>query len=198
MHPLKKVLTMPSSLDHDTLKPSTSSASNELCPWAELDENGTGLSVDDFLTTVVVRSANALRRHITSQYASEFGLSISQWRLLSVLGQAREMTFPDLVVAAVADKAQVSRTLRLMQERGLVHMHKEGSNPRWQVILCSLTPEGTALFVKAMPMARRTQARMIRQLSVADRVAAYRALTVLLQLCEGQAGLDEQAQTDSA
>lgn len=189
---------MPPSLDHHPMTPSITHASTELCPWAELDENGTGLSVDDFLTTVVARSANALRRSITSQYAFEFGLSISEWRLLSVLGQAREMTFPDLVVAAVADKAQVSRTLRLMLERGLVLMHKEGSNPRWQVILCSLTAEGQALFEKAMPLARQAQARMIRQLSVTDRVAAYRALHVLRQLCEVQGSSLEPAEGDAA
>lgn len=166
------------------------------CPWKDLDEAGTGLSVDDFLTTVVVRAANVVRRTITGQYAARFGLTISQWRLLSVLAHAKEMTFPDLVVAAVADKAQVSRTLRLMEERGLVAMKKEGSNPRWQVIRCRLTPEGMALYRKAMPVARRAQAEMIRKLSPADRVATYRALNLLRQLGEAEAGEEEDAAAD--
>lgn len=163
------------------------------CPWADLDEAGTDLSVDDFLTTVVARAASALRRSITGIYADRFGLTISEWRLLSVLAQAGQMTFPDLVVAAVADKAQVSRTLRLMQERGLVAMEKEGSNPRWQVILCRATPQGKALYRKAMPVARRAQAEMIRKLSVADRAATYRALKLLREVCEAP---DSDAEAD--
>ncbi len=157
-------------------------------PWADLDEAGTGLSVDDFITTMISRTSTALRRALTGSYAGASGLTISEWRMLSVLAHAKEMTFPDLVVAAVADKAQVSRTLRLMQERGLVAVEKEGSNPRWQVMRCKMTPEGTALYRKVMPQARRTQAAMIRQLEPADRAAMYRALKLLRQVCEDSAG----------
>lgn len=168
--------------------PQPSPALADAGPWADIDEAGTDLSVDDFLTTVVSRTSTALRRALTGIYADQAGLTISEWRMLSVLAEAREMTFPDLVVAAVADKAQVSRTLRLMQERGLVAVDKEGSNPRWQVIRCRMTPAGTALYRKVMPKARRAQAAMIRRMDPADRVTIYRALRLLRQACEDGAG----------
>jgi DNA-binding MarR family transcriptional regulator len=160
------------------------------CPWKDLDEAGTGLSVDDFLTTVVSRAANALRRAITVPYAERAGLTVSEWRMLSVLAHARQMSFSELVVQAVADKAQVSRALRLMEERGLVKMEKTGSNPRWQQIDCKVTPEGMALYRKVMPMARRRQAAMIRKLSPADRVATYRALKLLREIAGESAAED--------
>lgn len=165
-------------------------------PWADLDEAGTGLSVDDFITTMTSRASTALRRALTGTYAGKSGLTISEWRMLSVLAQAKEMSFPDLVVASVADKAQVSRTLRLMQERGLVAVEKEGSNPRWQVMRCKMTPAGTALYRKVMPQARRTQAAMIRQLEPADRAALYRALKLLRQVCEASGGLGRDGVDD--
>lgn len=171
-------------------------AAAEVNPWADLDEAGTGLSVDDFITTMVSRTSTALRRALTGTYAGKSGLTISEWRMLSVLAHAKEMTFPDLVVAAVADKAQVSRTLRLMQERGLVAVEKEGSNPRWQVMRCKMTPEGNALYRKVMPQARRTQAAMIRQLAPADRAAMYRALKLLRQVCEASANADRDDVND--
>jgi DNA-binding MarR family transcriptional regulator len=156
-------------------------------PWADLDAAGDGLSVDDFLTTVVSRAANALRRTITTRYADGIGLSISEWRMLSVLAHARHLTFPELVVAAVADKAQVSRALRSMQERGLVEVEKTGSNPRWQQVDCRVTPAGMALYRKVMPAARRAQAEMIRKLPPGDRAALYRSLKLLHDLCQGGA-----------
>lgn len=154
------------------------------CPWADLDEAGTGLSVDDFLTTVTSRASNALRRSITVPYADGHGLSVSEWRLLSVLAQAREMTFPDLVVASVSDKAMVSRTLRLLQERGWVQVDHEGSNPRWKQIRCRITAAGLALHRKVMPQARRAQAAMILRMSPEERVVVYRALKMLRAIGE--------------
>jgi DNA-binding MarR family transcriptional regulator len=159
-------------------------------PWPDLDEAGSGLSVDDFLTTVVSRTANALRRTITTRYADGSGLSISEWRMLSVLAHARHLSFSDLVVAAVADKAQVSRAVRQMQERGLVAVEKTGSNPRWQQVDCRVTPAGMALYRKVMPAARRAQAEMIRKLPPGNRATLYRSLRLLHDLCQAGAGDD--------
>jgi DNA-binding MarR family transcriptional regulator len=159
-------------------------------PWPELDEAGSGLSVDDFLTTVVSRAANALRRTITTRYADGSGLTISEWRMLSVLAHARHMSFSELVVAAVADKAQVSRAVRLMQDRGLVEVEKTGSNPRWQQVDCRVTPAGMALYRKVLPAARRAQAEMIRKLPSGDRAALYRSLKLLHDLCQDGAADD--------
>jgi DNA-binding MarR family transcriptional regulator len=167
--------------------PAPAEASSPDGPWVDLDEAGSGLSVDDFLTTVVSRAANALRRTITTRYADSSGLSISEWRMLSVLAHAKHLSFSDLVIAAVADKAQVSRAVRLMQERGLVSVEKVGSNPRWQQVDCRVTPAGMALYRKVMPAARRAQAEMIRKLPPEDRATVYRSLRLLHDLCQGGA-----------
>jgi len=166
------------------------------CPWSGLDEAGTGLSVDDFLTTVTSRAANALRRAITVPYADRHGLSVSEWRLLSVLAEARAMSFADLVVASVSDKAMVSRTLRLLQERGWVRVDHEGSNPRWKQIHCSITPAGQALHRKVMPAARRAQAAMIHRMSPEERLVVYRSLKMLRAIGEAleSAGDDSVAE----
>ncbi len=165
-------------------KPASRSSSAKASPWADLDEAGSGLSVNDFLTTVLSRAANALRRTITVPYADRFGLSVSEWRMLSVVAHARTMSFADLVVESVTDKAQVSRTLRLMEERGLVRVVIEGSNPRWKQMQIHVTEDGLVLYRKVMPAARKAQAAMIRKMSPAERVATHRALTTLRKICE--------------
>lgn len=168
----------------------------QACPWSSLDQAGTGLSVDDFLTTVTSRAANALRRAITVPYADRHGLSVSEWRLLSVLAEAREMSFADLVVASVSDKAMVSRTLRLLQERGWVQVENQGSNPRWKQIHCRITPAGLALHRKVMPAARQAQAAMILRMSPQERLVVYRSLKMLRAIGEAleSAGDDSVAE----
>ncbi|NML44716.1 winged helix-turn-helix transcriptional regulator [Ramlibacter sp. G-1-2-2] len=155
---------------------------SQASPWDEIDEAGSGLHIDDFITTVTGLAGNALRRHVTLPYAEQFGLSVSEWRMLSVLADSRELPFSELVQRSATDKGQVSRTLRLMEERSLVTLRTEGVIPRKKV-LCRITPEGLALYEQIMPIARRRQAEMIRQLSVEERRAIYGALRRLREMC---------------
>ena len=94
-------------------------------PWAGLEEGGASLAIDDFLTTMMSHASNALRRAITVPYAEQAGLTVSEWRMLSVLAEARQLPFMELVTRSAADKAQVSRTLRLLESRGLLSLHAE-------------------------------------------------------------------------
>lgn len=152
------------------------------CPWAQLDEQGNGLDVDDFLTTMLSQLVNALRRTVTLPYAEQFELTVPEWRLLALLAHARQLPFAELVQQSTSDKALVSRTLRLLEGRGLVKLDAEGNTPRKRLI-CSITPAGLALHEQVMPLARKGQAEVIRLLEPEERRAMYQALRKLHGLC---------------
>ncbi len=151
-------------------------------PWSGLDAMGAGLSVDDFLTTRLSRVILAMRRAATQSYAQAFGLTVPQWRLLSVLAQAGSLPFADLVVQSTTDKALVSRTLRQLEERGLVALQSEGATPRKR-LLCRITAEGEALYAQVMPLAQRRQAELIHLMTPQERHAVYSALSRLQAHC---------------
>jgi DNA-binding MarR family transcriptional regulator len=163
----------------------------EPCPWDDLDAEGSRLAVGDFLTVTVNMAMNALRRHITAPYAKQFGLTMAEWRILSVLAHARELPFADLVVHAATDKGQLSRTLRVMEDRGLLTTRTEGMVPHRKVT-CLIAPAGRALYDQVMPVAQRMQAQMIRQMSAAERRAVYGALRRLQALCGGETEPDAE------
>ena len=100
------------------------------CPWTELDEAGTGLTVDSFITTQMSRVGNALRRTITLPYAETFGLTVAEWRMLSVVAEAGSLPFAELVAQSATDKSLVSRALRLLEGRGLVRLEGQPGAPR--------------------------------------------------------------------
>ena len=154
-------------------------------PWDDLSPEGTGLDVHDFLTTQFSYTANALRRAITLPYAERFDLSVSEWRLLSVLAAAGSLAFPDLVTESAVDKAQVSRTLQLMTKRGLVAVETPPTGRKGMVV--HLTPEGLALYERVMPEAQRTQTAMILTLSPQERRTLYDVLQRLRSQCAGAA-----------
>ncbi|MGH6626535.1 MAG: MarR family winged helix-turn-helix transcriptional regulator [Burkholderiaceae bacterium] len=152
------------------------------CPWADLNEAGDGLTVDNFLTTLMSHVGNALRRTVTLPYAEQHGMTVAEWRMLSVLAQAHTLPFSELVVLSSTDKALVSRTLRLLEERGLVELHSEGNTPRKKLI-CIISPAGQALHDQVIPIARQRQAAMLRVLSPEERRVMHRSLKKLQQAC---------------
>lgn len=150
-------------------------------PWDELDADGASLSVEDFLTTVVSLASNALRRTITLPYAQQFGLTMPEWRIISVLAHAGQLPFTELVVRSATDKGQLSRTLRTLQSRQLVAIRSQSDGSK--KLDCMITRKGRALYEQVMPVARREQASMIRKLDPNERRVLYGAMKKLTELC---------------
>lgn len=150
------------------------------CPWTDLDENGTGLTVDNFLTTRMSQVTNALRRDVTARYAEQHGLSVSEWRLLSLIAHAKRLPFSELVTQSTSDKALVSRAVRLLEGRGLVKICPEDPNAGKR-LRCDITAAGTALHTKVIPQAKREQAQVLRTMTPEQRKNLFEALQVLRQ-----------------
>ena len=151
-------------------------------PWSGLSEAGDGLTVDNFLTTFMSQVVNALKRSITQPYAQQFGLTVPEWRLLSLLAHAKRLPFADLVLQSTSDKALVSRTVRLLEKRGLVEVQAEGNTPRKRLI-CFISKDGEALHAKVIPLARRSQAEVIRVMTPEERRVVFHALKRVQQSC---------------
>ena len=134
-----------------------------------------GLTVDLFITTPMSQVGNALRRTVTVPYAEEFSLTVSEWRLPSLIAHARRIAFNELVDQSTSDKALVSRTLKLLETRGLVALEIEGSGPRKKT-WCSVSAQGDELHRQALPIARSRQAAAIRLLPPGERKGFFRAL----------------------
>lgn len=167
---------------------------NTASPWVNLDESGTGLTVNNFLTTKLSQVTNALRRNLTKAYTEQFDLTVSEWRLLSLLAHAQQLSFAELVIQSTSDKALVSRTMRQLEARGMVEMRPEGEMSRKR-LTCLITPKGGALHAKVIPLARRSQAAVLRLLPPEQRAVLYSSLNILYQYClqEGDDALDVAA-----
>ncbi len=153
------------------------------CPWSQLESDGRTLRVHDFITTLFSHTSNGLRRKITVPYTDRHGLSVSEWRVMSVLADAGSLPFTELVVQSAADKAQVSRTLQLLAQRDLVRMETLGPHRR-HGMRCHITPAGQALYERVMPEARRSQAEMILTLNPDERRVLYSILKRLRSRCD--------------
>lgn len=142
------------------------------CPWTDLSADGTGLSVHDFLTTRLSALMTALRRQVTMPYASEFGFSISEWRLLALIAHAGSVPFGELVIQSTSDKSLVSRTIRQLEKRQLIEIVPESENAKKR-IACAITPLGQSKHDEAIVVARRSQAEVLSSLTTQEREALF-------------------------
>ncbi len=156
--------------------PPEESSSVASCPWADVQQDGANLTVDNFPTTLIVTLANSLRRTVTVPYSEQFDLTVSEWRLLSLLMHYVAVPFGELVTLSGSDKALVSRALRMLQQRGFVELRqlRGQDKPRYRV-----TRRGRALHDKVIPVARAHQARVLAALTRNERVVLYTALKKL-------------------
>lgn len=142
------------------------------CPWSDLEPGGETLTVHDFLTTRLSALMSALRRQVTIPYAKAFGLSIVEWRVLSLVAHARILPFGELVTQSSSDKAIISRVVRQLEQRGLILTRPETESAK-KKIACAITDAGMAIYDQAIKVARRRQADVILMLSSEEREALF-------------------------
>ncbi|MBF23513.1 MAG: MarR family transcriptional regulator [Pusillimonas sp.] len=160
------------------------------CPWTNVQEDGRNLTVDQFPSTVIVQLANSLRREVTTKYAEKYGLTVSEWRLLSLLARFAPIPFGELVALSGSDKALVSRTLRALEQHGFCKVQPEPGGHKKKLI-CEITQAGLAKHEIVMPVAQRLQAAVLAQLTKTEREIMYSALMKLHEACDsGKLTLD--------
>lgn len=157
------------------------------CPWSTLDSSGDGLNVHDFITTRLSALMSNLRRQVTMPYASDYGLSIAEWRVLSLIAHAGTLPFGDLVVQSTSDKALVSRTIRKLEERNLIEIRPESETAKKR-IACSIAPAGQAIYDEAIVYARKRQAEIICALSREEREGLFSTIEKLQKVLESEQG----------
>lgn len=153
------------------------------CPWSDVSFYGETLVVHDFLTTRLSTLMSTLRRQVTAPYAKAAGLSIAEWRILSLVAHARVLPFGTLVAQSTSDKALVSRVVRQLEKRGLIRT-QPGTDKSKKKFDCFITAQGEAIEAETLKAARQAQAMVLRLLTQAEREALFSIISKL------QVGLD--------
>jgi DNA-binding MarR family transcriptional regulator len=144
--------------------------------WDDPGEKGERLGVVQFPTFYMLRLASYAKFSLSRRYLEPYGLSLPEWRLLTLVADFSPVAFADIATLTLMDKGQVSRTLRSLQRRGWVTISPAperrsvgragGVNPR---VVVSLAPAGKALHEQILPVAREHQVRLINLLTPEER-----------------------------
>jgi DNA-binding MarR family transcriptional regulator len=83
-------------------------------------KTGQTLDLERYVPAFVTFIANKLSRSATAFYQSRFGVNVTEWRIMSLLAIEPGITASRICYVIGFDKGPVSRTLALMQKRGLI------------------------------------------------------------------------------
>jgi DNA-binding MarR family transcriptional regulator len=141
------------------------------------------LDLERFLPYRLAVLSNRVSTAIARVYASRFGLSISEWRLIAVLGRFGPLSANGVAERTYMDKVRVSRAVQTLLARGLIERMTDGVDRRRSSL--RLSKDGRAIRAEVAPLALAIEQRFLAPLADADRAALDRLLALLEASADG-------------
>jgi DNA-binding MarR family transcriptional regulator len=124
------------------------------------------LHLDRFLPYLLSVTSNRVSERIARTYASLFGLSIPEWRLIAVIAEAEPITQAEIGERTRMDKVTVSRAAIALTDRGLLDRSPNAADRRSHHL--GLSPAGRALYEQVAPKALELERRIFARFSRAE------------------------------
>ncbi len=135
------------------------------------------LDLPRYVPALLTFISNKLSRSASVHYQRQFGVTVTEWRIMALL--AIEPGIPAARICHVIgfDKGPVSRSLALMQKRGLVTLENDLGDARRLAI--RLSAEGRALHDRILAVALDREAQLLSCFTPDQREALIALLTAL-------------------
>lgn len=143
-------------------------------------------ALEQFLPYRLSLLSNTVSEGIATAYRAEHGLSVTEWRVVAILGRYPGLTASDVMHRGAMDKVAVSRAVARLDDKGLVRRTAQAEDRRR--VALTLTNEGRALFRAVVPDALAYERRLLEDLSAGDRAELERLLSLLLERAEALNG----------
>jgi DNA-binding MarR family transcriptional regulator len=136
---------------------------------------GPALDLSQYAPAYFTFITNKWSRGASSHYLDTYGVGIETWRVLVMLAIEESVTAQRVVQLIGMDKASVSRTFKLMHEKGLIEFRHDVQDGRLRH--ATFTPAGRALHDRILRFALAREQALLSVLSPEE-------TTVLLDLLQ--------------
>ena len=138
------------------------------------------LDLEHFLPYRLSVLSNTISQTIAAEYEARFGLSVTQWRAMAILGRHDDLAARDVAARSAMDKVAVSRALAGRVEKGFgrratAHEDKRESRLR-------LTAAGRRVHDDIVPLALAHERALLERLTSEERHWLMRILDALQPL----------------
>lgn len=119
-----------------------------------------------FITYRISRLQNSLNAQAGHVLGKLSDLTLTEWRILYILRSMSTATMSQIVHESRLDKAQISRSIKALVEKGYIASAQDEQDQRRQLL--SATAKGRAIKDKILPIMMRRQEAMTEGLSDKD------------------------------
>ena len=133
------------------------------------------LELDRFLPYRLSVLSNRISQDIAQLYGERFGLNVTEWRILAVLGRYPDLSASEVAERTAMDKVAVSRAVTSLLESGRLKRRVHGSDRRRSVL--ALSAKGYKVYDEVAPLALAYERRLMEGLREDERAALDRLLT---------------------
>ncbi|WP_223838951.1 MarR family winged helix-turn-helix transcriptional regulator [Saccharopolyspora pogona] len=136
------------------------------------------MPISELLSYRLSRASSALSRSAALRFRREFDVSLGEWRAIALIGADPTLTLNRLARRASLDKAQISRVVSKLTERGLIN-RTAGSGRTSQL---ALTEAGTETYRGLIAAANERDAEFLNILSPEERNVLLSAIDKLADM----------------
>ena len=135
--------------------------------------------LEQFLPYRLSVLTNTVSQGIARSYRGRFDLSVTEWRILAVLGRFPGLTASEVTERTAMDKVSISRAVSSLEQKDLLQRKIDASDRRRQQLFITPGP-GRAVLEQVIPEARRYEEALASTLS-ADEISTLSNLIEKLQ-----------------
>ena len=115
-------------------------------------------SITDLLSTRLLRLSNTLALYSSRRYRQQFGVTLPEWRVMSIVAARDGTTARDISRELATDKAWVGLSVKSLARRGFLTRSADKQDTRR--VLLSLTRQGRQMHDAIISVARQRQRRL--------------------------------------
>jgi DNA-binding MarR family transcriptional regulator len=125
------------------------------------------LALERFLPYRLSVLSNRISQDIARLYAGRFGLNVTEWRLLAVLGRFPDLSATELAERTAMDKVAVSRAVASLVAEGRLTRKVDGDDRRRAKL--RLSAKGYKIYDEVAPLALAYEQRLLASLCAEER-----------------------------
>ena len=133
------------------------------------------LELDRFLPYRLSVLSNRISQDIARVYGERFGLNVTEWRILAVLGRYPDLSATEVAERTAMDKVAVSRAVTSLLASGRLKRRLHGQDRRRSLL--QLSAKGYRVYDEVAPLALDYERRLLDGLKVDERAALDRLLS---------------------
>jgi DNA-binding MarR family transcriptional regulator len=137
------------------------------------------LDLEHFLPYRLSVLSNRISSNIARLYGQRYGLAVTEWRVMAVLGLYPDLSAGEVAERTAMDKVAVSRAVARLLERGFIERGTHGGDRRRSVL--ALSPQGFEVYDVVAPLVLTSERLLLAGLNPQEREQLDGLLAKLLQ-----------------